>query len=314
MRVLVTGGAGFVGSHLVDRLVKDGHDVTVYDNLSTGRKEFLASHLREGRIRLIEDDLLRFESVREAVGGQEMVWHLAANSDVRRGVEDTDVDLQQNTMATYNVLKAMRQAGVAKIAFSSTSTVYGEPTVIPTPEDYGPLCPISLYGASKLACEGLFSAFSHSFGFQVWIFRFANVIGSRGTHGILVDFFEKLKENPNELEVLGDGSQRKSYMLVEDTVDAMVHAVEHADEPVNLYNLGIGDNILIRRIAEIFLEETGNSRVKYRYTGGDRGWVGDVPVMMLAPDKLNALGWKAKWSSEEAVRRAVRALVKERKT
>jgi UDP-glucose 4-epimerase len=313
MRVLVTGGAGFVGSHLVDRLVDDGHDVTVYDNLSTGRREFLASHLRRGRVRLIEDDLLRFESVCEAVGGQEMVWHLAANSDVRRGVEHTDVDLQQNTMATYNVLEAMRRGGVAKIAFSSTSTVYGEPTVIPTPEDYGPLCPISLYGAGKLACEGLLSAFSHSFGFRVWIFRFANVIGSRGTHGILVDFFRKLKGSPNELEVLGDGNQRKSYMLVEDTVDAMVYIVQHAGEPVNLYNLGVGDNLLIRRIAEIFLEETGNSGVKCRYTGGARGWVGDVPVMMLAPDKLNALGWKAKSTSEEAVRRAVRALAEERK-
>ena len=311
MKILVTGGAGFIGSHMVDELVRRKHEVTVFDNLSSGRKEFISHHLKRKNIIFFEADLLDFKSVDKAMKGQEFVHHLAANPDVRRGVERPDLDLKQNVVGTLNVLEAMRMNSVDKISFSSSSTVYGEAKEIPTPEDYGPLVPISLHGASKLAAEGLITAYCHTFGFRAWIFRFANVIGKRQTHGVIVDFIEKLRDNPMELEILGDGRQSKSYVLVEECVDAMLLGVEKSSERVNIFNLGSEDQISVKRIAEIICEETG-FKPKFRYTGTERGWPGDVPRMMLDVKKIMELGWGAKHTSVEAVRRAVEYLAKER--
>jgi len=309
-RILVTGGAGFIGSHLVDRLLKDPTcRVTVYDNLSSGWREFVAHHLKNKNFRLVVGDLLDKSSLREAIKGHDFVFHLAANPDIRKGNIETDLDLKQNLIATYNLLEAMRVEGIKKIAFSSTSAVFGEPEVVPTPETYGPCLPISLYGASKLACEGLISAYCHLFNMTAWIFRFANIVGGRATHGVIYDFIRKLRRNPRELEILGDGSQEKSYLDVKSCVDAMLFIISHASDQVNVFNIGNTDRITVRRIAEIVVEEFGLRDVKFKFTGGRRGWKGDVPFMMLSLEKLEKLGWKPTISSEEAVRAAVRKLL-----
>ncbi len=306
MRILVTGGAGFIGSYLVGRLMDEGNILTVYDNLSSGKKEFLEEHLGKENFRLMEGDLLNFEKVRSSMKGQGIVFHLAANPDVRDSLKNPEVDLKQGTLATYNVLEAMRLEGVKNIVFSSSSVVYGEAKTIPTPEDYGPLVPISLYGASKLASEGLITAYCHTFGMNSWIFRFANIVGRRDTHGILVDFLRKLKKDPTKLEILGDGEQKKSYLLVEECVGGILYGFKNSREKINIFNLGCQDNIKVSRIAEILVDEMGFKNVKFEYTGGNRGWSGDVPCIMLNVEKLNQLGWKAKDSSEEAIQRAVR--------
>ncbi len=310
MKYLVTGGAGFIGSHLVDRLVEVG-EVVVFDNLSSGKEKFIQHHFGKDNFEFINADLLDKDAVQAAMAGVDMVYHIAANPDIRYGIEYTDVDLKQGTIATYNVLESMRLAGIGKIAFSSSSTIYGEPTEVPVPEDYGPSLPISLYGASKLAGEGLISSFASTFDMQVWIYRFANIIGSRGTHGVIFDFIEKLKKNPAELEILGDGSQSKSYLLVQECVDAMIFGVENADENVNVFNLGCDDWINVSRIAEVLVEELPLDDVKFNYTGGDRGWKGDVPKIVLSAAKINTLGWKAGHNSEEAMRKAVKVSIAE---
>jgi UDP-glucose 4-epimerase len=293
----------------VDRLVEEGHEVSVYDNLSSGRLEFLGKGLAGKRISFVEGDLLDLPKLVAEVSGHDFVYHMAANPDIRYGIEHTRWDLDQNTVATYNVLEAMRRNDVKKIVFPSTSTVYGEPSTIPTPEDYGPLLPISLYGASKLACEALVSAYCGTFGFRAWIFRFANVVGPRGTHGVVYDFIEKLGRNPTELEILGDGRQTKSYLLVDEVVDAVFYAVEHAKDAVNVFNLGCGDQVSVREIAEVVAGEMGLRGVPFRFTGGSRGWPGDVTEMNLATGKINDLGWRAKHSSKEAVRLGVRGML-----
>ena len=254
-RILVTGGAGFIGSHLVDELINRGNEVVVYDNFSSGKKEFLDASLSTGKVKLIEGDLLDLELLTEAMKGIELVYHLAANPDIRLGTEVTDTDLRQGTLATYNVLEAMRNSDVRRISFSSSSAIYGEASVMPTPETYGPVKPISLYGASKLASEALITAWCGTFGAKSWIHRFANIVGPRGTHGVIYDFIHKLKKDPSRLEVLGNGLQEKSYMSAEDCVRAMVHLVDETDDAINLYNLGTGDTCSVRRIAEIVVEE-----------------------------------------------------------
>ncbi|MCD6351023.1 MAG: NAD-dependent epimerase/dehydratase family protein [Armatimonadetes bacterium] len=309
MNCFVTGGAGFIGSALVEALLSRGDGVTVYDNLSSGRREFLAPFEGQNGFRFVEADLLDFEALVQAVEGADVVWHLAANPDIRYGAEKTDLDLQQGTIATYNVLEAARRAGVVKVVFSSSSAVYGLPSILPTPEDYGPLLPHSLYGASKLACEGLVSAFCYSLGFQAWIFRFANVVGPNATHGIIPDLPAKLADDPSRLEVLGNGRQRKSYIHVSDCVAGMLHGFEHADEPVNVFNLGTDDDILISRIAELVVEARGLPDTPIVYTGGDIGWPGDIPVMKLDCKRINSLGWRPRLNSEQAVREAIRALI-----
>ncbi len=312
MRILVTGGAGFVGSHLVDILVEDGNSVVVYDNLSSGKPHFLQHHLDQGSpVEIIKADLLDLDTLKENMLGIDIVFHLAANPDIRLGTEVTDTDLKQGTIATYNVLEAMRLAGTKKIAFASSSVVYGEASVMPTPEDYGPLFPISLYGASKLACEGLISAWVGTFSLQAWIFRFANVVGERGTHGVIFDFIHKLKNDPTRLEVLGDGNQAKSYIEVRDCARSMYHLVCTTDAAINYYNLGSGDVCSVRRIAEIVVEESGLPEVSIEYTGGSRGWAGDVPLASLAVDRMKDSGFTPTFDSEGSIRHTARALIEE---
>jgi len=307
MRCFVTGGAGFIGSHLVSRMIPK-HGVTVYDNLSSGRRELIKGHLKSKNFRFIRGELLNASNVLKDIKGHDMVFHLAANPDIRGGLVKTDLDLKLGTVATYNVLEAMRRNDVPKMIFASSSVVYGEPNVFPTPEDYGPLMPISLYGASKLACEGLISAFSHVYGIRAWVFRLANIVGPNSTHGLMFDLVEKLNRDRDSLEVLGDGLQRKSYLYVDDCIDGMLLALERSNEPVNVFNLGSRDQIEVRRIADILLETMDLPKTKIEYTGGRQGWRGDVPVMMMETKKMLSLGWKPGHDSEEAVRLTCRSL------
>ena len=304
MVVLVTGGAGFIGSHVVDRLVSGGEEVVVVDNLSSG-VSFLNPNAEFLKIDLADRDAV--EDVFKRYKFDE-VWHIAANPDVRVGSENPDEIYRNNVLATYNLLEAMRKAGVDRIVFTSTSTVYGEAELIPTPEEY-PTVPISIYGASKLACEALISSYCHTFDMQSWIYRFANVIGKRSNHGVIYDFIMKLRKNPEELEILGNGEQNKSYIYISDCVDAMFFGLK-AEERVNILNIGSEDQIKVKRIAEIVSEEMGLDPV-FRFTGGDRGWKGDVPVMLLSIEKLKSMGWSPKYNSEQAVRMAVRDLLED---
>lgn len=308
MRVFVTGGAGFIGSHLVDALMGKGYDVTVYDNLSSGRMDFIEHHIGKKNFSFIEADLLDQKKLRECLEGYDVVFHLAANPDVRLGVEKPDV-AKQDIIATYNLLDVMRLKNVKRIVFSSSSTVYGETPPIPLSEDYGPLLPISVYGAAKLASEGLVSSFCHTFDMQAWIFRFANVVGLRCTHGVIFDFINKLRKNPKELEILGDGRQRKSYLYVSDCVDGMLFGFENAKDQINLFNLGSDGATEVNRIAEMVVDEMKLGDVRFKYTGGKRGWKGDVPRFQFDISKIKKLGWMPRYDSDDAVRMAIKDLL-----
>jgi len=307
MKCVVTGGAGFIGSHLADRLLERGNDVKVIDDLSGGRLEFIEGHFPDDRFDFVKRDIS--EGIIKDIKGADIVYHLAANPDVKLGAENTKVHMKQNIIATYNVLESMREFGVKNIAFTSTSTVYGEATTVPTPENYGPLMPISLYGASKLACEALISAYCHTFNMTACLYRFANIIGPRSTHGVIFDFMRRLRNDPSKLTILGDGRQSKSYLHVGDCVDAMLFAVERQNGPVNIYNIGSEDRIDVTGIAKIVTQEMGLNGVEFEYTGGTRGWVGDVAFMGLSVEKMKALGWTPKHNSEESVRLCVRSLL-----
>lgn len=309
VKYFITGGAGFIGSHLVDSLIKNGV-VTVYDNLSSGSKNFIARHLKKDNFRFIKNDLLDRKSLEKAIRGSDFVFHLAANPDIQSSVANPSLDFEQGTLATFNLLEAMRKNNVRKIAFSSSSTVFGEPKIIPTPEDYGPLLPISSYGASKLACEGLIAAYCHLYDFQAWIFRFANVVGPRLTHGAIYDFIKKLGENKKVLEVLGDGEQSKSYIHVKDCVESMIFGASRGKEQCSLFNLGTEDQTKVKDIARALLKEMGLNQTKIIFTGGKRGWEGDVPQMLLDITKLKKLGWQPKYNSRQAVLRAIRENLK----
>ena len=311
MRALVTGGAGFIGSHLIDRLIGRGDEVVVIDNLSSGNLEFIQAHLDSGKATLIQADITNFDDVEAAMKGIDCVFHLAANPDIRLGTQITDTDLKQGTLATYNIVEAMRLNDVPTIAFASSSVVYGEDAPMPTPENHGPCLPISLYGASKQAGEGLISSWVGTFGLQAYIFRFANIIGTRGTHGVIFDFIHKLKKDPSRLEVLGNGLQEKSYMEVGDCADAILHVMSCKDEPLNLYNLGSYDTASVRRIAEIVVDTTGCHDASIEYTGGDRGWAGDIPRAMLGIEKMLSTGFDVRYNSEEAIRHTALALIEE---
>lgn len=311
MRALVTGGAGFIGSHLIDRLVSRGDKVVVLDNLSSGKIEFIQNHIDSGSVELIEGDLTVLEDVLNVMDGIECVFHLAANPDIRLGTRVTDTDLNQGTIATYNIVESMRRCGVKKIVFASSSVVYGEDAPMPTPENHGPCMPISLYGASKQAGEGLISSWVGTFGLQAWIFRFANIIGERGTHGVIFDFIHKLKADPSRLEVLGNGLQEKSYMEVGDCVDGILHVMEKSNDKLNLFNLGSHDTASVRKIAQIVVEETGCINASIEYTGGDRGWAGDIPRAMLGIDKMLSTGYDVGYNSEDAIRHTAKCLIKE---
>jgi len=302
-KYFVTGGAGFIGSHLVDRLI-DQAEVTVYDNLSSGKLEFLEHHFDKSNFHFVKADLFDFDNLNKTISGHDVVFHLAANPDVRAGSRNTRLDLDQGIVATYNVLEAMRLNNLIKLIFASSSTVYGEVPKRVT-EDFGPLLPISLYGASKLACEGLVSAFCHLFNMQAWIFRIANVVGTRSSHGIIFDFINNLRQNSKELEILGDGTQEKPYIYINDCIDGILLGLEQAQEQVNIFNLGSESSTDVTAIANIVVETMGLSNVKFKYTGGSRGWKGDVPQVRFDITKMKKLGWKPKYSSDRAVRKAV---------
>lgn len=309
MKVFVTGGAGFIGSHLVDRLMSEGNRVTVYDNLTSGKREFIEHHLGKRNFKLVEADLLERDKVKAAIAGHDVVFHLSANPDARWGIDNTELDLKQETIATYNVLESMRFSGVKRIVFSSSGTIYGETPVIPLPEDYGPVLPASLYGAGKLASEGLISAFCVTFDMQSWIFRFANVVGKRTTHGVIFDFMNKLTQNPSELEILGDGSQCKPYLHVEDCVAGMLFGLRNSQDRINVFNLGCSSATNVNTIARILVKEMGLNKVRFKYTGGDRGWPGDIPQVRFNVQKMSNLGWNARYTSDEAVKRAIRDIL-----
>jgi len=314
MRVLVTGGAGFIGSHLVDRLMELGHEVRVLDDLSAGSLDNVRRWLDDERFEFIKGDMRNPEIVKEAVKDVEAVFHLAANPEVRIGSQSPELLYETNVLITYNLLNAVRDSGVKYIVFTSSSTVYGDAEVIPTPEDYAPLEPISVYGGAKLAAEALISGYAHTFGFRALIFRLANIIGERSNHGVIYDFINKLRRNPEELEILGDGTQRKSYLHVSDTVEGMLKIFEHfrgTEKTVDFYNLGNDDWITVREIAEIVSGEMG-LKPRFVFTGGvdgGRGWKGDVKFMRLSIEKAKKTGWRPRLSSYEAVRRTVGELL-----
>ena len=304
---IVTGCAGFIGSSLVDRLLSTGCKVTGIDNFSTGQLAFIKDALLDKNFKFLELDLFDLESLLPAFESGTVVCHLAANADVRFGTDHPRRDLEQNTIVTYNVLEAMRANNIKKIAFSSTGSVYGESPVIPTPED-GPF-PIqtSLYGASKAACEGLISAYCEGFGFQSWIFRFVSILGERYTHGHVYDFYEKLKNNPRQLPVLGNGKQRKSYLYIQDCLDAILLALEKASDNVNIFNLGINGYCEVNHSIAWVCKELDVSP-KLIYSGGDRGWIGDNPFIFLDTKKITSLGWTPKFSIKEGVVKTVQFL------
>ena len=304
---LVTGGAGFIGSELCAALLKSGNRVTCLDNFSSGKMEFIAPFSGDPNFRLRCGDLLRPHDITRALSGCDIVFHFAANPDVRLGATDSRVHFEQNVLATYNLLEAVRESPARELVFASSSVVYGVPKVIPTPESYGPLHPVSHYGASKLACEGLISSYSHNFGIPSVLLRYANIIG-RNAHGITRDFKRKLDLNPHELEILGDGTQAKSYLHVSDCVAGTLLAAEKVEHGVTAFNVGSEDQLNVRKIADIVCSEMGLSGVKYRFTGGE-AWKGDVKVMLLSVAKLKKLGWKPAMNSEQAVRKAVREML-----
>ncbi|HTW55053.1 MAG TPA: SDR family NAD(P)-dependent oxidoreductase [Thermoplasmata archaeon] len=304
--VVVTGGAGGIGSVLVRALLAQGRTVRVVDNLSSGRRDHLPADAP--RLEFVEADLRAPATYADAFRGAVEVWHLAANADIRRGTADPRVDLENGTLATFEVLEAARRAGIERVRYTSSSVVYGSATVLPTPESYGPLLPESLYAASKLGAEGLASAYAHSYGLTVHLFRFANIIDGAMKHGILYDLFEKLRRDPTRLEVLGDGSQAKSYLRTEDCVAALLLATERAHDRVNVFNVGNADRTSVREIAEKVVAAHGG-RARIDFTGGTRGWTGDVPQQLLSIEKLRGLGWRPSLSSAGAIDRTVAELV-----
>jgi UDP-glucose 4-epimerase len=300
----VTGAAGFIGSKLVDRLLADGMRVVGYDNFSTGLPEFIARAYKSHGFTLVEGDLLDAARLSEAMVGADFVFHFAANADVRFGLEHPGKDLEQNTITTFNVLEAMRANGVKAIAFSSTGSIYGEANLIPTPEDAAFPIQTSLYGASKLAGEALITAYCEGFGMRSWIFRFVSILGERYTHGHVFDFYKQLLADPSRLAVLGDGSQRKSYLYVEDCIDAMLCAITRAQEKVNVFNLGTDE---FCQVNDSIGWITQHLRLSPRidYSGGDRGWVGDNPFIFLDTRRIRALGWTPKLTIREGILRTL---------
>lgn len=302
-KVFVTGGAGFIGSHLVDRLIDKGFKVTVYDNFSSGKREYLKSVSWEN-LRIIEGDVLNLKKLKQAMSGSNIIFHMSANADVRRGLEDTRLDLEQETIATYNVLESMKQERIGTIVFPSSMTVYGQVKTSLVSEAYGPTLPISMYGAAKLSCESLISAFCYSFGINGWIMRFANVVGSRATHGVIYDLINKLKINKTSLHVLGDGYQNKPYIYINDALEGMLFTFERAKDSVNLFNVGTEDTISVRDIVSIIIKKMKlNTKVKYDKT--PYGWKGDVPRFSLDVSRIKKLGFSAELTSRQAIERAV---------
>lgn len=307
MKVLITGVAGFIGSNLAVRLLKSGQQVIGLDNFSTGQRRFLENVINESSFQFVQGDLMDLDYLKTAMQGCDIVFHLAANADVRFGLQHPTKDLEQNTLATFHVLEAMRTNGISKIIFSSTGSVYGESQVFPTPENAPFPVQTSLYGASKLAGESLIQAFCEGFGFQSWIFRFVSILGERYTHGHVYDFYRQLRQDPSRLKVLGNGKQRKSYLYIQDCLNAMLTALNQANEKINIYNLGAEGYCEVNDSIGWICREMG-VRPKLEYTGGDRGWVGDNPFIFLDTKRIQSLGWRPEVSIEEGVIRTLRWL------
>jgi UDP-glucose 4-epimerase len=300
MKAFVTGAAGFIGSNLCDTLLAQGHDVVGYDNFSTGQEEFVAKAKGFEKFTLVTGDLLDVTALGNAVKGCDIVFHLAANADIKDGLNHPDRDLQQNTIATFNVLEAMRANGVKKIAFSSTGSVYGECDIIPTPETAPFPVQTSLYAASKVAGECLIQAYCEGYGFHSWIFRFVSILGERYSHGHVFDFYKKLLQDNSKLEVLGNGKQRKSYLHVSDCISAVLFAIQNATAKVNIFNLGTDEYCQVTDSIS-WISQYLNVQPELKFTGGDRGWVGDNPFIFLDTKKIRALGWKPKYTIREGV-------------
>ncbi|MFA5312838.1 MAG: NAD-dependent epimerase/dehydratase family protein [Methanomassiliicoccales archaeon] len=311
-RILVTGCAGFIGSHMTDALLEKGCEVVGADDLSAGKMDFLEAARSKKGFKFVRCDLLN-DVLEPLMDGIDLVFHFAANPDVRQGPKNTRTHFDQNITVTFRLLEAMKGTGAKSICFPSTSTVYGETAVIPTPEDYGPLLPISIYGASKLSCEALISSYVHTFDMNGVIYRFANVVGSRSTHNVLHDFMRKLREDPTKLEILGaEPGTNKSYVHVSECVDAMLIGAEGTEGQIGVYNIGSKDRLNVKGIADIVVEEMGLGNVRYDWTGGVRGgggWIGDVREMLLAIDALESKGWTPMMGSAESIRRAVREIL-----
>lgn len=302
MKILITGGAGFIGSHLIDKLIEKNGEVIVLDNLSTGKIDNIQNHFNNSKFKFFEIDLVK-DNIDSYFKDTEEVWHLAANPDVRAALKDTKIDLEQNFLATYNILEAMRRNDVKKIYFTSSSTVYGLAKKIPTPEN-SPLEPISLYGATKLACEALISAYCNTFDLKSVIFRLANVIGPRSSHGVIFDFVNKLRKNQKELEILGDGKQKKSYIYIDDCIDAMLIGARKSSKNFEIFNIGSEEWITVKEIAEIVCKKM-NLKPRFKFTGGKAGWKGDVHLMLLDINKIKKLGWKPRTSIKDAIEKTI---------
>ena len=311
MNILVTGGAGFIGSHLIDALLLEGHNVIAYDNLLRGRSSNLANAMQNPNFKFLKGDLLDKEFLFKAfeTNSFETVFHMAANSDIASSHINPDVDFKNTLQSTYNILLGMKEFGVKNIVFASTSAIYGD-TRVKVDENFGPLFPISHYGASKLASEAYISSFCENYKLKAWITRFPNVVGERATHGAIYDFIQKLKNNPNELEVLGNGSQTKPYLYVKDLIEAILLVWKQTNEQINYFNLGVESRTSVKEIAEMVIEAM-RSNAKIKYTGGNKGWIGDVPQFSYDLEKIHKLGWEAKSTSNEAVRKSIQYILEQ---
>lgn len=314
-RVFVSGGAGFIGSHLVAALLRGSatERVVIFDNFTSGRLSYIEESSRDSRVEVVRADLKELGAVTDAMSGCETVFHLAANPDIARAVTQPDIDFWEGTYLTQNVLEAMRRRGARKIFYTSGSGVYGENPEVAFAESYGPCIPISTYGASKLACEGLIAAYCHMFELAGRAFRFANVVGPRQTHGVGYDFVRRLKADPMHLRILGDGSQKKSYIHVDDVLAAIRVADERAVGRYEMFNVATDNYITVKEIADLAVKVSGlaASETQYEFTGGDRGWKGDVPIVRFDCSKIKALGWRARRTSAEAVTDAMKAMLEE---
>lgn len=314
-RFFIVGGAGFIGSHFTDVLLADAgvQAVTIYDNLSSGREWHFAKHLGNPKFKFVKGDVKDLESLRRAMDGSDVVIHLASNPDIARAATEPDIDFREGTYLTERVLEAMRLSSAKRILYASGSGVYGELGMVEAGEDYGPLVPISTYGASKLAGEVLISSYCHMFEMTGCAFRFGNVVGPRQTHGVGFDFVRALRKDPARLRILGDGGQSKSYVYVEDVIAAVLTAHEKTTQKFQTYNVATGDYITVKEIAELAVDCVGLQRgsVKFEFAGGDRGWKGDVAVIRLNTDRIRALGWKNKRNSREALRESMMALIRD---
>jgi UDP-glucose 4-epimerase len=301
MKAIVTGGAGFIGSHVVDRLINDGYSVTVIDNMTQGTMENLKQHKDNPKVKVYNTDIRNAEALNKIFVGHDVVFHLAAQANIRKSATDHKSDLDNNLIGTINILEAMLVNKINDLVFASTSALYGEAMIRPTPEDYMPI-QTSLYGASKFACEAYAEVFTQFSPINFWAFRFSNIIGERCRRGVIWDFVQKLLKNPNELEILGDGKQSKEYLYVKDTVDGIMAGYQKSHQRVNIFNLAIEENTIVDEIANIIITEMKLKNVKMKYSGGTRGWLGDNPLVHLSIDRIKSLNWSPKVSSKEAIK------------